>query len=261
MIPSHHGLAVYENGKWSKAPGPEHDYMGFAATAKGVYSSGHPAPRSGLVNPFGLMKSEDGGRTWRKLGLEGESDFHLLATSWNASAVYVCNAEPNSRMKQAGLHCTLNDGLAWQRAAAAGLQGELRALAVHPRDAATVAAATAHGLYVSRDSGERFVRLASVGEGTAAFFDLDGRHVWYGSFDGQARLTRAPVQGGDPSPVSLPRLDRDAVAYIAQYPARRVEYAIATFQRDLYLSTDAGSSWRNIANRGRAAPPAAAQKR
>jgi len=23
MIPSHHGLAVYEAGKWSKAPGPQ----------------------------------------------------------------------------------------------------------------------------------------------------------------------------------------------------------------------------------------------
>src|SRR5207249_10132248 len=47
MSPSHHGLAVYENGKWSKAPGPQHDYMGFAATGKNLYSSGHPAPGSG----------------------------------------------------------------------------------------------------------------------------------------------------------------------------------------------------------------------
>ena len=42
-----HGLAVYENGRWSKAPGPQHDYMGFSATAKYLYSSGHPAPGSG----------------------------------------------------------------------------------------------------------------------------------------------------------------------------------------------------------------------
>src|SRR5262245_46414750 len=96
MIPSHHGLAVYETGKWSKAPGPEHDYMGFAATGKHLYSSGHPAPGSGLVNPFGLLRSRDGGRTWDKLGLEGESDFHLLATGWNTNAVYVWNPAPSS---------------------------------------------------------------------------------------------------------------------------------------------------------------------
>src|SRR2546429_5088264 len=51
-------------------------YMGFAATAQGAYSSGHPAPESGLTNPFGLIRSRDGGKTWDKLGLEGESDFH-----------------------------------------------------------------------------------------------------------------------------------------------------------------------------------------
>ena len=59
MIPSHHGLAVYANGKWSKAPGPQHDFMGFSATAKHLYSSGHPAPGSGLVNPFGDIPPGD----------------------------------------------------------------------------------------------------------------------------------------------------------------------------------------------------------
>jgi len=103
MIPSHHGLAVYENGKWSKAPGPQHDYMGFSATAKNLYSSGHPAPGSGMVNPFGLIRSKDGGKIWDKLGLEGETDFHLLATSWNTNAIYVWNPAPSSRMRQRGL--------------------------------------------------------------------------------------------------------------------------------------------------------------
>ncbi len=82
FMPSHNGVAAYSGGKWSKAAGPEHDYMGFSSTKQFFYSSGHPAPDSGLVNPFGLIKSGDGGRTWQKLGLEGEADFHLLATSY-----------------------------------------------------------------------------------------------------------------------------------------------------------------------------------
>jgi len=118
IIPSHFGLAIYEDGKWSKAPGPEHDYMGFAATASAIYSSGHPAAGSGLVNPFGLLRSKDGGKTWDKLALEGESDFHVMATSWNTNAIYVWNPQPNSRMKQAGLHYTRNDGFSWTRAGA-----------------------------------------------------------------------------------------------------------------------------------------------
>src|SRR3989449_3807605 len=45
MIPSHHGVAVYENGKWSKAPGPQHDYMGFSATSKHLYSRDRKSTR------------------------------------------------------------------------------------------------------------------------------------------------------------------------------------------------------------------------
>jgi photosystem II stability/assembly factor-like uncharacterized protein len=252
MIPSHHGLAVYQGGKWSKAPGPQHDYMGFSATAKNLYSSGHPAPDSGLANPFGLIRSRDGGKTWEKLGLEGETDFHLLATSWNTNAIYVWNPAASSRMKAPGLHYTLNDGFVWKRASAAGLGGEPRALAVHPDDAATVAVATSEGLYLSRDSGERFAKAAASGEGLSVFFDLEGKHLWYGAFDGRVRLTRVPLSGGNPVQIALPPLKDDAVAYIAQNPARRLEYAIATFQRSVYLSKDAGQSWKQIADRGAA---------
>ena len=250
MIPSHHGLALYENGRWARAPGPPHDYMGFSATAKHLFSSGHPAPGSGLVNPFGLIRSDDGGRTWNKLGLEGETDFHLLATSWNTDAVYVWNPAPSSRMKARGLHSTKNHGMAWPAARAQSLQGEPRALAVHPDDAGVVAVATSEGLYVSADSGARFAKAASGGEGLSAFFDLNGKDLWYGSFEGRAKLARMPIKGGPAVQVPLPPLTQDAVAYIAQNPARRLEYAIATFARSVYLSKDGGQSWTQIAERG-----------
>lgn len=252
MIPSHHGLAVYEKGKWSKAPGEQHDYMGFSATASNLYSSGHPASGSGLVNPFGLIRSRDGGKTWDKLGLEGEIDFHLLATGWNTNAIYVWNPEPNSRMRKPGLHYTLNEGFAWKLAQAAGLEGDPRALAVHPDNAATVAVASAKGVYLSHDSGGRFAPVAEGAEGLAVFFDLDGKHLWYSAFDGQPRLARAPLGGGAATQVKLPPLSEDAVAYIAQNPTARGEYAIATFGKSVYLSKDAGRSWSQIADRGKA---------
>jgi hypothetical protein len=251
MVPSHHGLAVYRNGKWSKAPGPQHDYMGFSATAKYLYSSGHPAAGSGLVNPFGLIRSRDGGKSWDKLGLEGETDFHLLATSWNTNAVFVWNPAPSSRMRQPGLHYTLNDGFAWKPARAAGLAGDPTALAVHPDDPAVVAVATSSGVYLSRDSGERFAPLASAIEAVSVLFDLDGKHLWYGTFDGAARLARAPLDGGNATRLELPPLGHDAVAYIAQNPAVRTECAIATFERSVFLSKDSGRSWAQIADRGK----------
>jgi len=249
MIPSHFGIAMYENGKWSKAPGPEHDYMGFAATAQHLYSSGHPAAGTGLVNPFGLLRSKDGGQSWDKLGLEGESDFHVMATSWHTNAIYVWNPAPNSRMKQPGLHYTLNDGLAWHRAGAKGVDGNPYALAVHPEDAKSVAVATPGGVFVSSDAGETFASI-TASQGTAILFDLDGKHLWFAGYDSEARLSRARLGGGPIARLKLPPLTKDAVSFIAQNPARRDEYAIATFNRDVYLSRDAGKSWRAIAERG-----------
>ena len=249
-IPSHHGLAVYQDGKWSKAPGPEHDYMGFSATRERFYSSGHPAAGSGLTNPFGLIRSDDGGKTWKQLGLEGESDFHLLATGFASNAVYVLNHGPNSRMKSAGIHYTANDGLMWKKAAGRGIEGEPMSLAVHPEDPKVVAVGTRDGLFLSVDSGESF-RRAGAGQTLAVSFDLDGTQLWYAGHDGSPTLHRMGWKGGRASAVSLPPLaDDDAVAYIAQNPARRDEYAIATFKRSAFVSRDGGKNWEPIARQG-----------
>jgi hypothetical protein len=251
MIPSHHGLAVYEAGKWSKAPGPQHDYMGLAATANHLYSSGHPAPDSGLVNPFGLIRSTDSGKTWEKLGLEGETDFHLLATSWNTGAICVWNPAPSSRIRQPGLHCTGDAGGSWRAADARGVKGELISVAVHPDDVELVALGTSEGVFESSDGGNSFSQIAP-GPGTAVFYDLDGKHLWYGSFDKAAQLVRARLRQGPSSRIKLPAVGDDAVAYIAQNPKTRDEYAIATFKRSVFLSKEGGRTWKQIADNGKA---------
>ena len=252
MVPSHHGLTVYENGKWSKAPGPQHDYMGFVATDKNLYSSGHPAPGSGLVNPFGLIRSRDGGKTWSKLALEGETDFHVLAAGWNTNVICVWNPAPSSRIREPGLHCTENEGNTWRKARASGTEGDPIALAVHPDDSSLVAIGTSEGVYESADAGQSFERIGGPGVGTSVAYDLDGKHLWIATHDGkEARLGRARLRGGPVTQVKLPRLPKDAVSYIAQNPARRSEYAIATFERSIYLSQDAGRTWKQIASAGK----------
>lgn len=251
IVPSHHGLAMFENGRWSKAPGPAHDYMGYSATRDALYSSGHPAPGSGMTNPFGLIKSRDGGKTWQPLGLTGESDFHMLATSHATNAVYVFNHEPNSRMSQAGIYFTLNDGLKWQRAAAQGLGSKLGSLAVHPADAKVVAAGTADGLYLSRNSAESFERLVGGTRVLAASFDLGGQQLWFSTSAGKAGLARIALKpGAKAEAVALPALTEDAVAYIAQNPVQRSEIAIATFKRNVFVSKDQGRTWTQIAKDG-----------
>ena len=255
LIPSHHGLAVFGEGRWSRAAGPAHDYMGFSATRDALYSSGHPAPRSGLTNPFGLIKSKDGGKTWQKLGLEGESDFHSLATSHGTNTVYVFNPHPNSRMKQSGVYYTRNDGLQWKRAAARGLSGELNSLAVHPTDSGVVAAGTDQGLYLSRDAGENFEQLVGDVRVFAEAFDLDGQQLWFSTYAGKAGLARVTLKSGAaPETASIPALGEDAVAYIAQNTVQRDEFAIATFKRSVFVSKDRGRSWTQIARDGATLP-------
>lgn len=249
MVPAHIGLAVYRNGRWTQAPGPAHDYMGFSASKDALYSSGHPAPGSPLRNPLGLMKSTDGGATWRQLGLSGESDFHLMAVGYRSNVVYVLNPGPNSRMPRPGLYSTRDDGKTWKRGATKGLSERIAGIAVHPTDADTVAIATLDGLYLSRDAGATFKRTGPQMPVTAALFDLDGKHLYLAAGDGSA-LHRIALNGNAGTRIALPRLDRDFVLYIAQNPAKTDELAIATRRRDVFLSADGGKSWKQIAREG-----------
>lgn len=251
MIPSHDGLAVYSGGHWSKAPGPQHDYMGFAVSREFIFSSGHPAPGTGLANPFGLIRSRDGGQSWDKLGLEGEADFHVMAAGYANGAVYLHNAAPNSRMPRPGIYRLIGQGLGWRRAAGRGLQGEVHALAVHPTDAGTLAAATSTGVFLSRNGGDDFKSIMAGVQALAACFTLDGDSLWFSAFDGKPGLSRVALGNGAREELALPSLGRDAVAYIAQNPARRTEFAIATFERSVFLTPDAGKTWTRIAERGR----------
>ncbi|MGX5660872.1 F510_1955 family glycosylhydrolase [Castellaniella ginsengisoli] len=251
LIPSHHGIAAYADGQWAKMPGPEHDYMGFSATHNALYSSGHPAVGSKLVNPFGLIKSTDAGKTWQQLGLEGESDFHTLATSYETNAVYILNYRANTRMPKPGLYTTQTDGMIWPQATANGLKSKVSALAVHPSDANIVAVGAADGLYLSRDAGNNFASLVGSTQVLAQWFDLDGEHLWVSSYTNSPMLSRLSLkEGGADEKIELPVLSEDAVTFIAQNPARHDEFAIATFKRNAYITQDRGATWAQIAKDG-----------
>ena len=62
--------------------GPENfDIMGLAVFGKRLYASGHPGLGSKLPEPVGLLLSTDSGKSWKKIGLQGEVDFHLLESA------------------------------------------------------------------------------------------------------------------------------------------------------------------------------------
>lgn len=252
VVPAHIGIAAYRDGRWSRAPGPVHDYMGFSAAQGAIYSSGHPAPGSSLRNPLGLVKSSDGGATWQTLALGGEADFHVMASSWRGGAVYVVNAAPNSEMPQPGLYHTRDEGKTWTRGEAAGVDSQILALAVHPSDAATLAIGTLRGgAMLSRDAGKTFRPLGAQEPVTAVVFEHGGKALLYAEA-GAPALIRRPLGRDSNERVKLPALGKDFVAFIAQNPADPKALAFVTRNRSVFLSRDAGASWRQIAREGEA---------
>ena len=154
-------------------------------------------------------------------------------------------------MRQAGIHYPLDDGRKWQRAEARGLRGKLVGLAVHPSDPTVVAAGTDQGLFLSRDAATSFQALVSGRPVLAQAFDLDGRQLRFSGHAGQATLARIALSAGaKPEEIALPAMKEDAVAYIAQNPAQRDEIAVATFKRSVFVSTDQGRTWKQVAKEG-----------
>ena len=87
-LATHHGLFKYVNNKNAIPIGPEFDIMGMAVNKDVIYASGHPSQEKtrkdsvllNSENPVGLLLSKDKGRTWQKISLEGEADFHTLTS-------------------------------------------------------------------------------------------------------------------------------------------------------------------------------------
>ena len=102
-----------------------------------------------------------------------------------------------------------------------------------------------------QDGGDRFERIARNGQALAVLFSLDGRQLWFATYDTKPHLLRMDLGKRTSTEISLPPLASDAVSYIAQDPVAPSSYAIATFERDLYVTANAGAQWRQIAQRGR----------
>ena len=79
LFNTHEGLYEYLAANSMKKIGKDDfDVMGLAPYGRTLYSSGHPGAKSKLPNPIGLLSSTDGGKSWKKVSLQGEVDFHML---------------------------------------------------------------------------------------------------------------------------------------------------------------------------------------
>lgn len=247
LVAAHDGFRVFADGVWRIPDLPAHDYMGYSATDDGFYSSGHPHPSAGMVNPFGLIKSTDGGQTLIKLGFEGESDFHVMSVGYANHAIYVLNPAPNSRLL-AGVHYSLDDGQTWKQSALQGITARPFQIAVHPTDANVVALATEGGMFLSSDHGDTFERVGEGGPATAVHFSSDGERLFFGYTKVYVYELASKQMDTLPTPAVSPE---EPIGYIAVNPAQPDEMVFATLGRDIYLSQGGGQSWKQIAQAGK----------
>lgn len=249
LIPAHTGLVSYSEGKWQNVDTPKNDYMGFIAVDNGFYSSGHPGAGSSLKNPIGIVKSSDLGKTLTKLDLESESDFHEMTVGYNTHAIYVFNAQPNTKMNSAGLYYSKDDAKSWNKSTMNGYSGEPLAMATHPTNDKVIAIGTKDGLYLSSDSGNQFDKLLPQLAVTSLTFSKIGD--LFVAAANSPSMFQINLNTKDKKEIKLPDMDKkDAISYIAQNPIDPNEIVIATFFKDVFISKDLGAKWAKIADKG-----------
>lgn len=249
-VATHQGLIrVDAGGQWTSVSAEPHDFMGFSAHPgdEGLfYSSGHPAPGSGLRNPVGFMVSTDAGVTWSPRSLEGEVDFHAMTVApSDGDVVYGWNGAG-----QAGLYVSTDAGSSWNTITDGMLSeaGGALTLAVGPGDPDEVWAGTQAGLLVSRDAGQTWEALPSAGVTAVAFDPADPQRVLAYAPEGGG-LVESRDGGQTWTELGLV-LDGDAAGHLAVHPDDPDTVYVGTYGQDVLRSTDGGDSWDTLAESG-----------
>lgn len=248
---THEGLLVYQNNQWYETTSNKHDYMGFSATDDGFYASGHPEEGSSLGNPLGLVKSLDHGQTLMNLGFYKESDFHYMAVGYKSHTIYVVNQEENKKLGQ-GLFYSKDDGKTWSPSQLNGLpQTAAGTIAAHPTEENMVGISTTEGIFISKDNGntfERFTRKIN----TMAFFFQEKSILFAAVENNKPVLIKQSFDSKQEEVLSVPALDeKDHIMYMASNPKNEKEMVMATMNGDIFVTTNNGESWTQIAVKGK----------
>jgi hypothetical protein len=102
LLGTHNGLFEFQAQNSMKPIGAERfDVMGLAISGKTIFASGHPGPGSKLPEPVGLLRSDDAGKSWKKISLQGTVDFHFLQAG--KSELYGTDAQTGNLMYSSNL--------------------------------------------------------------------------------------------------------------------------------------------------------------
>ena len=228
VIATHSGLfRALPGERGSKRIGDSHqDTMGFTVLGPRRYlGSGHPdlrELRGGTPPLLGLISSRDAGRSWQRVSLLGEADFHVLRAA--GDRVYGVNATDGRFLVSS------DGGRSWERRSP---PAAIFDLAPDPRRTEELVASTERGVHVSRDAGETWRPLAPELGGLLArtsdgtLFLVDGTGAVHRSDDGGASFEAVGEIGGRP----------------AAFAAAGDDLYAALHTNEVKLSRDGGRTW------------------
>jgi len=224
FIATHTGLFRSPDGssKATRVGKSFQDTMGFTVTGPGRFlGSGHPDAQSDKPPMLGLIQSDDAGKSWKTVALEGEADFHVLRTAGQHVVGYDSIGNRLLRMTASGEASRLGKP-----------RGTVIDLVVDPAEARHYVVAADTGLYESRDAGRRWSRLDRRRTGLLAYLESDGLTLVRG--DG---VVEQLTSGGDWRQVGQVQGRPGALA------AHEDTLYLAVQDGPVLQSSDGGRSW------------------
>jgi photosystem II stability/assembly factor-like uncharacterized protein len=153
-------------------------------------------------------------------------------------------------MKPAGMFYSRDEAKTWTQSRMAGVVGPINTLSVHPAQDSIVAVGTASGAYLSKDYGQTFTGVYTEHSVMSLTF-TDSGDLLIGTAKPNAALVKINGESRQSLAIQTPIEGNDMIMYVSENPANTKELAIATENRDIYITSDKGVTWRQIVNAGK----------
>ncbi len=178
LVATHTGLFRMEPGsdEMTRVGDRLQDTMGFAVVGPERFiGSGHPDLRDDLPPLLGLIRSDDGGRSWQTVSLTGEADFHALLADGDRITGYDASG--------GRVMVSRDGGATWRQSAPPAAIADI---AAEPGAPGRLLATSEVGLLASTDSGATW----RVGAGDAVLLSWPARETLYGfTSTGEVRIS------------------------------------------------------------------------